>query len=378
MGAGKAARVNGDAWSDLLPAIARHLLGDPPAIEAGGSWRYGKRGSLAVHVDGSQRGTFRDFEAGKSGGVLDLVLHLVEHVNDRTAPRLPGCERRDYWPHTTRRRPLSAVPLSTLQDPDRERQRDDADARALAAVQLEALTADGQRLTAWPSSSSTREAKRLTTARDVFHLPQPAPVLWRDPDPRTDPGEVDAVLSVGEVAILASAGGLGKSCLTLALAVETATAAEAGREYGNACGLRVKAGGAVTRCDAWPRLWEEIKAARPSLVIVDPVSAALADADTSQTGPARTFLRLLSQEAATAGCGVLLVAHDTKSARNLAMAGQDPGAGAVAGSAAWYDGARRQICQPHELLRAQLTHPEPPDFGGGGPSCPPERRRTRP
>ena len=63
---------------------------------------------------------------------------------------------------------------------------------------------------------------------------------------------------------------------------------------------------------------------RPSLVIVDPVSAALADADTSQTGPARTFLRLLSQEAATADCGVLLVAHDTKSARNLAMAGQDP------------------------------------------------------
>ena len=98
--------------------------------------------------------------------------------------------------------------------------------------------------------------------------------------------------------------------------------------------------GAVTRCDAWPRLWEEIKAARPSLVIVDPVSAALADADTSQTGPARTFLRLLSQETATAGCGVLLVAHDTKSARSLATAGQDPGA--VAGSAAWYDGARPQ------------------------------------
>ena len=87
--AGKAARVNGDAWSDLLPAIAHHLLGDPPAIEAGGSWRYGKRGSLAVHVDGPQRGTFRDFEAGKSGGVLDLVLR---------------CERRD-WPYTAHRRP---------------------------------------------------------------------------------------------------------------------------------------------------------------------------------------------------------------------------------------------------------------------------------
>ena len=74
---------------------------------------------------------------------------------------------------------------------------------------------------------------------------------------------------------------------SLALAVEAATAAEAGREYGNACGLRVKARGAVTRCGAWPRLWESIKAARPSLVIVDPVSAALADADTSQTGAAR-------------------------------------------------------------------------------------------
>ena len=181
----------------------------------------------------------------------------------------------------------------------------------------------------------------LTTARDVFHLPQPAPVLWRDPGPRTDPGEVDAVLSVGEVAILASAGGLGESCLILALAVEAATAAEAGGEYGNACGLRVKAAGAVlvsyedsparigarlrwftetaperlhlwanpeplfqtdpesrsavTRCDAWPRLWEEIKTARPSLVIVDPVSAALADADTSQTGVLRSISRTASE-----------------------------------------------------------------------------------
>ena len=200
----------------------------------------------------------------------------------------------------------------------------------------------------------------LTTARDVFHLPQPAPVLWRDPDPRTDPGEVDAVLSVGEVAILASAGGLGKSCLTLALAVLvsyedsparigarlrwfTETAPEQLHLWANPEPLfqtDPESRGAVTRCDAWPRLWKEIKAVRPSLVIVDPVSAALADADTSQTGPARTFLGLLSQEAATAGCGVLLVAHDTKSARNLVMTGQDPGAGAVAGSAAWYDGAR--------------------------------------
>ena len=210
----------------------------------------------------------------------------------------------------------------------------------------------------------------LKSASDVFDLPQPDAVLWRDQGPGPDERKVDAVLSVGEVAILASAGGLGKSLLTLALAVEAATAAQDGREYGNACGLRVRPGGAVlvsyedsparignrlhwftktaperlhlwanpeplfqtdpenrgavTRCAAWPQLWEEIKAARPALVIVDPVSAALADADTSQTGPARTFLREVSQEAATADCGVLLVAHDTKDARNQAMAGQDP------------------------------------------------------
>ena len=241
----------------------------------------------------------------------------------------------------------------------------------------------------------------LKSASDVFDLPQPDAVLWRDQGPGPDERKVDAVLSVGEVAILASAGGLGKSLLTLAVAVEAATAAQDGREYGNACGLRVRPGavvlvsyedsparignrlhwfaktaperlhlwanpeplfqtdpenrGAVTRCAAWPQLWEEIKAARPSLVIVDPVSAALADADTSQTGPARTFLREVSQEAETAGCGVLVVAHDTKDARNQAKAGQDPGAGAVAGTAAWYDGARGVLTLvPHPVKDARL------------------------
>ena len=52
----------------------------------------------------------------------------------------------------------------------------DVDARALTAVQLEALASDGQRLTAWPSSSSTREAKRLTHGRlRGAYLQRPAP-----------------------------------------------------------------------------------------------------------------------------------------------------------------------------------------------------------
>ena len=46
----------------------------------------------------------------------------------------------------------------------------------------------------------------------------------------------------------------------------------------------------------------------------------------------------------TASCiwrhGVLVVAHDTKAARNEAKASGEPGAGAVAGSAQWFDAAR--------------------------------------
>ena len=40
-----------------------------------------------------------------------------------------------------------------------------------------------------------------------------------------------------------------------------------------------------------------------------PVSAALADVDTAQTGPVRSFLRALTAEATAAGAGVLLVSR---------------------------------------------------------------------
>ena len=217
----------------------------------------------------------------------------------------------------------------------------------------------------------------LSTWKDE---PEPVPVLWRDADGQ----HADAVLSVGEVALLSGEGGLGKSYVTLALAVAGTLAADLGKDYGEACGLRVMPGpvalvsyedspariygrlgrmgqtaaadrihslpnppplwtadsGSSRQADWWNDLWQYVREIGTRLVIVDPASAALADADVSQTGPVRKFLRVLMHEARQAECGVLVVSHSTKAARNALRRGDDPGAGVVAGSAAWYDGAR--------------------------------------
>ena len=227
----------------------------------------------------------------------------------------------------------------------------------------------------------------VVSAAEYADAPQPAPVLWRDDPAAPDSTDVDAVLSVGEVAILASAGGLGKSTLVLELASAAVAAAELGAPSMAACGLAVAAGPVVvvsfedapariahrlTWCNDgkvpagvhvapdpaplwlaaadrggeshpgadWDRLWRAVRDLGARLVVVDPVSAALADVDTAQTGPVRSFLRALTAEATAAGAAVLLVAHDTKAARDAARKGEDAGAGVVAGSAAWFDGAR--------------------------------------
>ena len=85
----------------------------------------------------------------------------------------------------------------------------------------------------------------LRSAADFADAPQPAPVLWRDDPAAPDSTDVDAVLSVGEVAILASAGGLGKSTLVLELASAAVAAAELGAASRPACGLAVAAGPVV-------------------------------------------------------------------------------------------------------------------------------------
>ena len=66
--------VSGADFAALLPDVARRLLGDPPRIGAD-EWRYGSRGSLAVHP---ARGTWHDFEAATGGGTLALIEHLQQ------------------------------------------------------------------------------------------------------------------------------------------------------------------------------------------------------------------------------------------------------------------------------------------------------------
>ena len=207
--------------------------------------------------------------------------------------------------------------------------------------------------------------------------PQPPPVLWRAADSEW----ADAVLSAGEVALLSGQGGIGKSYLSLQWAL-AATRNQTGG-YGEDCGLRVRPGpvvilsyedapvrmagriadltdtaapdglfvlpapeplwktekGESTRGIHWDALWQAVARIGASLVMIDPASAALEGA-TNDSGPVRRFMDELRRKAETSGAGVLVVAHDTKSARNEAKAGGDPGAGAVAGSAAWFDACR--------------------------------------
>ena len=222
------------------------------------------------------------------------------------------------------------------------------------------------------------EPKRLAPL--PFGAPVPAPVLWQATGDRAA-----AVLSVGEVAILSGEGSAGKSTVTLQIARAAATAPADG--YGEACGLRVRPGPVAfvsyedsgariahrlsalpgpdlnpARIPHWPdpgplyvgfeggreqgqgpgpdwqALWAAVRAMAPapSMVVIDPASAALADVSMNESGPVRAFMGALAREATAARCGVLVVAHSTKADRET----DEPGPGAVAGSATWFDAAR--------------------------------------
>ena len=73
-------------WAAVMGPVAIALLGEPnAALSSERELRYGRRGSLAVHIAGPYAGTFRDHEANEGGGVLKLVQ------------RERGGNRRQAW-----------------------------------------------------------------------------------------------------------------------------------------------------------------------------------------------------------------------------------------------------------------------------------------
>ena len=89
----------------------------------------------------------------------------------------------------------------------------------------------------------------------------------------------------------------------------------------------------------WRDLWGEARRIGPRLVIVDPALSAYVG-EQNAAAPVREFLAALSGEAKAHECGVLMVAHSNKAARrkNDKLDPFDPGQ--VSGSTAWTDGVR--------------------------------------
>ena len=210
----------------------------------------------------------------------------------------------------------------------------------------------------------------------------------------------DAVASDGEPALLSAPGKSGKSFVALDLALAAAVADVTGADFGAACGLRVRAGGTVIRSyedravrlaarlrgcmrrweqrrlatgealnkaagririavdpealfvpgesrtesvrtgATWAPFWAGVEGAAPALVILDPASALIHGASMNDSGLARYAMGKIAAESERLNVGVLIVSHDTKEARRAAAGGGKPGAGAVAGSATWFDAAR--------------------------------------
>lgn len=213
---------------------------------------------------------------------------------------------------------------------------------------------------------------------DWRHAPNPPPVLWRDGTVRAD-----SVAARGEVAVLAGAGKGGKSYLAVALAVAAADASRHKRPFGATCGLRIAAGSVVVmsfedspkridmraeamggapedvllmpeppriygfdqatrrwgETNAWPATWKAVREVAPVMVVIDTGPKAMGG-ETNDPGAVIGFLTALEAEARAGHFAVLVLAHDTKAARDAVRSGAALDAGAIAGSAQWHDSPR--------------------------------------
>lgn len=251
------------------------------------------------------------------------------------------------------------------------------------------ILADAQATVLRVGSKSDRQTATSVAPEPITHwndseLPKPLLRKYGQDD--------GAVLSAGEIAILSGAGGKGKS--TLALQIAMAASSETGSGYRYVAGLEIARGTAVIasyedqgsvirhrirsltdrqnppalesihlsemaghplygpprtglytaqpepQYPDWRIFWDKVNTISPSIVIIDPVSAAFSS-EANRMEAVRRFIDALRIEARQAACGVLLVAHSTKAERSRSRSdGGAPDAGAIAGSAAWHDACR--------------------------------------
>ena len=238
------------------------------------------------------------------------------------------------------------------------------------------------------SSASPRELPAARSASEIDD-PRPSPIL--SPAGKFCTG---AVLSEGEICLLAGEGGVGKSALAGEIALAVAgNARDAGgllaahgggpvlwvtyEETPGELAARLKTRARTVGVSAqnvhvldvrggWPLFgpgadgrssafyharpeqligWEPMEAAvgglEPRLIVIDPVLAAYVG-EPNSAPPVREFLGALASLAREHSAGVLVLAHSTKAARSQ-RGGTKPDPfepGQVAGSAAWTDGVR--------------------------------------
>lgn len=61
------------ALAERLEVLAAMMLGEP-TLKKGRAWRWGKKSSLAVIMNGDKRGSWYDYEVEQGGGPLDLIM----------------------------------------------------------------------------------------------------------------------------------------------------------------------------------------------------------------------------------------------------------------------------------------------------------------
>lgn len=74
-----------DMLQDRIADLARDLLGEPNRqLSSAQTLRFGTKGSIAVEIDGAEKGRWYDHEHGAGGAGLELIAHRLG-LDDKAA-----------------------------------------------------------------------------------------------------------------------------------------------------------------------------------------------------------------------------------------------------------------------------------------------------